>query len=235
MAAWENIKLGDVLEKIIGGGTPSKEVPDYWDGDIPWATVKDMVEGAYQLSDTVDHITELGLQKSSANLIPKNTVIISTRMGLGRCFRNKAEMAINQDLKALFPSDSLLSEYLLWLMVYLGPSIEHMGTGTTVKGIRLENLRDLHVKLPPIKTQNKIASILSAYDDLIENNNKRIKILEEMAQSIYQEWFINFRFPGHEKVRMVESELGMIPEGWEVVKIGNILTNIKNRPKIKKG
>lgn len=76
--------------------------------------------------------------------------------------------------------------------------------------------------LPPLPTQRKIAAILSAYDDLIENNNRRIRILEEMAQLIYREWFVKFRFPGHEKVRMVDSELGPIPEGWEVKRLGDI-------------
>ena len=72
------------------------------------------------------------------------------------------------------------------------------------------------VCVPDFNSQDRIASILSAYDDLIENNTRRIKILEEMAQMIYREWFVNFRFPGHEKVKMVESELGPIPEGWTV-------------------
>lgn len=80
------------------------------------------------------------------------------------------------------------------------------------------------INLPALTTQQKIASILSAYDDLLENNLKRIKVLEEMAQMIYREWFVNFRFPGHEKVKMVESELGMIPEGWEVIEFRNIFT-----------
>jgi len=82
----------------------------------------------------------------------------------------------------------------------------------------------LPVCWPPLPTQRKIAAILSAYDDLIENNTRRIAILEEMAQSLYREWFVYFRFPGHEKKRMVESVLGMIPEGWEVVKLGDALT-----------
>ena len=69
--------------------------------------------------------------------------------------------------------------------------------------------------MPPLPTQRKIASILSAYDDLIENNTRRIAILEEMAQAIYREWFVNFRFPGHENVKLVDSPLGQIPEGWE--------------------
>ena len=72
------------------------------------------------------------------------------------------------------------------------------------------------ISLPPLPTQRRIASILSAYDDLIENNTRRIAILEEMARRLYREWFVDFRFPGHEKVRMRESELGLIPKGWEV-------------------
>ncbi len=75
---------------------------------------------------------------------------------------------------------------------------------------------------PPVHTQRKIAATLSAYDDLIENNTRRIQILEEMAQAIYREWFVNFRFPGHENVKMVESELGLIPEGWEVKALGDV-------------
>jgi len=78
------------------------------------------------------------------------------------------------------------------------------------------------VPLPPLSTQHKIASILSAYDDLIENNLRRIKILEEMAQALYREWFVKFRFPGHEKMRMVDSPLGKIPEGWEVAPLSEM-------------
>ena len=80
--------------------------------------------------------------------------------------------------------------------------------------------RDAFVPVPPIAVQRRIASILSAYDDLIENNARRIAILEEMARRIYEEWFVRFRFPGHEGVRMVESELGLVPEGWRVTALG---------------
>jgi len=78
------------------------------------------------------------------------------------------------------------------------------------------------IDVPPLPTQRRIAAILSAYDDLIENNTRRIKILEEMAQALYREWFVHFRFPGHEKVQMVDSPLGRIPEGWQIEKLGNI-------------
>jgi len=222
--SWINTKLGDVLDQILGGGTPSKAVAEYWDnGNIPWATVKDMAEGKYTLYDTKDHITEAGVKNSATRIIPKGTVIVSTRMGLGRCFINKVDMAINQDLKVLIPKKDLIDpKFLLWLYASKAQTLDNLGTGTTVKGIRLEQLKDIDICLPDMFTQRKIAAILSAYDDLIENNTRRIKILEEMAQLIYREWFVKFRFPGHEKVRMVDSELGPIPEGWEVKRLGEV-------------
>ncbi len=84
-------------------------------------------------------------------------------------------------------------------------------------------LKQVEAFCPPLPTQRKIAAILSAYDDLIENNLRRIKILEEMAQNLYREWFVKFRFPGHEQARFVDSPLGRIPEGWEGKKLGEIL------------
>ncbi len=90
----------------------------------------------------------------------------------------------------------------------------------------LRDLRSFKIELPPLPTQRKITSVLSAYDDLIENNTRRIEILEEMAQRIYREWFVHFRFPRNEKVRMVDSELWLIPEGWKVVKIGERFTTV---------
>jgi len=85
-------------------------------------------------------------------------------------------------------------------------------------------IRSIPVTYPPLPTQRKIAAILSAYDDLIENNTRRIAILEEMAQMLYREWFVRFRFPGHEDVRMVQSDLGPIPEGWEIVKLSSLVS-----------
>ena len=87
--------------------------------------------------------------------------------------------------------------------------------------LNTKSVANLPVPVPPLPTQKRIASILSAYDDLIENNTKRIKILEEMARALYREWFVHFRFPGHESVKLVDSPMGKIPEGWEVVMLGD--------------
>ena len=103
--------------------------------------------------------------------------------------------------------------------------IRNRAIGAAVPGINLGILKALQVVLPPPSEQRRIASILSAYDDLIENNTRRIAILEEMARRIYEEWFVRFRFPGHEGVRMVESELGLVPEGWESTSLGEVAEN----------
>lgn len=97
--------------------------------------------------------------------------------------------------------------------------IHNRAFSSGVPHINLEILRDFEIDLPPLGTQHRIASVLSAYDDLIENNTRRIKILEEMAKMIYEEWFVNFRFPGHENVKMVESALVLMPDGWKIIRV----------------
>jgi type I restriction enzyme S subunit len=97
-------------------------------------------------------------------------------------------------------------------------------TGSVQRVINLADLKNVRVPIPPLPTQRKIAGVLSAYDDLIENNSRRIAILEEMAQAIYREWFVNFRFPGHENVKLIDSPLGKIPDGWKVQNIESTLS-----------
>jgi type I restriction enzyme S subunit len=109
-------------------------------------------------------------------------------------------------------------KYFGYALVSRESYIETLGAGATGQTeLSRQRLAEVEIPVHSLDNQHKIASILSAYDDLIENNLRRIKILEEMAQTIYREWFVKFRFPGHEKVRMVDSPLGKIPEGWSVI------------------
>jgi len=110
---------------------------------------------------------------------------------------------------------------------------EQYDCGASNPTLNRNHIHKLPITFPPLPTQRKIASILSVYDDLIENNTRRIAILEEMARAIYRRWFVNFRFPGHENVNLVDSPLGMIPEGWECVTLGDCLSVLEtgNRPK----
>ncbi len=109
--------------------------------------------------------------------------------------------------------------------------IHNQAFSSGVPHINLEILRSFEIDLPELPAQRRIASILSAYDDLTENNTRRIKILEDMAQMLYREWFVNFRFPGHDKVRMVESDLGLIPEEWEEVKVEEVVQRVPSGKK----
>lgn len=101
--------------------------------------------------------------------------------------------------------------------------INKLDSGSAIPSTSREAFYQIPVRFPPPSTQHKIASIISTYDNLIENNTRRIEILEEMARMIYQEWFVKFRFPGHEKVKMVDSPLGKIPKGWAASKLGEVI------------
>jgi len=107
--------------------------------------------------------------------------------------------------------------------------LAHYNSGAGVPTLNRNHLDNLDICVHELIEQQKIASILSAYDELTENNTHRIRILEEMVQLIYQEWFVNFRFPGYEKVRFINSELGKIPEGWDVRKLEDIAELKKNK------
>jgi type I restriction enzyme, S subunit len=127
---------------------------------------------------------------------------------------------LNQKAVRIIPGPLMNETFLFYLLrdKRFGSYIVGAAQGAANQAaITLESIRAFSFALPPIATQSRIASILCAYDDLIENNTQRIAILEEMARWIYEEWFVRFRFPGHESVRMVKSELGAVPEGWDVV------------------
>ena len=135
---------------------------------------------------------------------------------------------LNQNAVRLDPVPQVDRKFLFYLLrsEHFKSYIINTAQGAASQAaITLESLKAYSFRLPPFPTQRKIASILSAYDDLIENNTRRIAILEEMAQAIYREWFVNFRFPGHENVKLVESTLGMIPEGWKATTVGDLSAN----------
>lgn len=145
----------------------------------------------------------------------------------GRCavWKNQIPgMMIQKAIHRIRPKGFLDHRFLFYNLLNIGQSkkFDQYFTGATIKHLPGEKLALVEVDIPPLPTQRRIASILSAYDDLIENNTRRIAILEEMARRIYEEWFVHFRFPGHEKVRMVESELGLVPEGWNVYPMGSV-------------
>ena len=228
---WKNYTLGDCVN-LLSGGTPSKSETKYWGGTIPWVSCKDMKMD--YLYNSQDHLTDIGAVNGT-RLVPPGSILIVVRgMILAQHFPvaiTKRTVAFNQDLKALECSPEVEPQFLFhWLR---GKSYEILGLADEAahgtKRLQTDRLKNLPLHLPPLSTQKKIAGILSAYDDLIENNTRRIKILEEMAQTLYHEWFVKFRFPGHEHTKMVDSELGLIPERWEVKSFKDVSLNFDSK------
>lgn len=137
----------------VGGGTPSKQHAEYWNGEIPWASVKDL--NCDVLTQTQDHITQLGLENSTSNLIQPGAIIVCMRMGLGKIAVSKIAVAINQDLRALTLSkENVLPNYFIYW--YKTLTIE--GGGMTVKGITILELSRMLFPLPPLKEQQRIVA-----------------------------------------------------------------------------
>jgi len=180
------VNLGSVVT-IKGGGTPARKVPDYWHGEIPWATVKDLK--SHELGNTQEAITVEGLQNSASNLIPAGTVVTATRMALGRAAITEQDLAINQDLKALFCNGAITAKYLLHFLNANKSKIESMGKGATVKGITLDVLLGLKIPLPPLEEQKRIAAILDKADAIRKKRKQAIELTEQFLRSAFLDMF----------------------------------------------
>ncbi|TRO82259.1 restriction endonuclease subunit S [Desulfuromonas acetexigens] len=182
---WEVKRLGEVIEKFVGGGTPRRANPKYWGNEIPWVTVKDFATFSPRLSQEM--ITRVGLQNSASNLIPMGTLITSTRMALGKAVVYEVDVAINQDLKALFPIPELATQYLNFWFQYHGKDIDELGSGSTVKGVSLTDLKKIEFKLPPLPEQTAIAAILSDMDAEIAELEAKLAKARQVKQGMMQE------------------------------------------------
>ena len=155
-----SIPLEQLIVQIVGGGTPSKSNVDYFRGTKPFMTVKDMRERFP--TDTIDHISEEAIDSSATKVVPADTLIIATRMSLGKIVRPTFDTAINQDLKALFFANGIDKTFAEHWWRSRASHIQSLGTGTTVKGIRLEDIHSLQMDLPPSNEQKRIADKLDA-------------------------------------------------------------------------
>jgi type I restriction enzyme, S subunit len=188
------------------------------------------VRNGYVDAENVRYVTEEIYKKWTRRLVPKRGDIILTReapLGDVGKVRTDDKVFLGQRLYHFRPDPKKLdADFLLYSLLGddLQSQIKGFGSGSTVEHMRLEDIPSLEFNVPPLPVQQRIAGILSAYDELIENSQRRIKILESMARSLYREWFVHFRFPDHESHPSVASPLGQIPQGWEVKKLGEIIS-----------
>ena len=159
----------------FSGGTPSKDKSDYWNGSIPWASIKDLSVDSEELSATKDHITAKGLANSSTKLVEANNVIVGMRMGLNKVVINTIPLAINQDLRAFYLDCSLIAPKFF---VKFYRTLKFEGAGTTVKGIRKDELMGMFVPLPPLEEQRRIVSKL---DDIMGNLERMDQAYTELS------------------------------------------------------
>lgn len=211
---------------LIGGGTPKTTVREYWNGDIPWLSVVDFNNDSRWVGDTEKKITKEGVQNSSTRILEKDDIIISARGTVGAMAQLSRPMAFNQSCYGIRAKTGTDQGFLYYLLKSSIPKLIQIVHGAVFDTITKNSFDQIDVSVPNLPTQKKIAEILSAYDAKIENNNNIIKNLELTAQTIFNEWFVNFRFPGYEKVRMVDSEMGRIPIEWNVGKIEDVVERL---------
>ena len=217
------MKLSEIGQ-IVAGGTPKTKIEEYWNGDVPWITPKDLSSHAgMYISRGERNISQVGLDNSSAKLLPKGTVLFTSRAPIGYVAIARNEVTTNQGFKSIIVDDENDNIFIYYLLKNNIDIIENHANGSTFKEISGSVMKSLEFGIPSLREQKAIAHILSTLDDKIEVNNQINKTLENMAQAIFKQWFVDFEFPNEDGEpykssggEMVESELGMIPKGWEV-------------------
>lgn len=202
---WNKIKLGNISE-VIGGGTPSTKNYDFWNGNIPWLTPKDLsgYNNRY-ISRGERNITKLGLQNSSARMLPKGAVLLTSRAPIGYIAIAENDVCTNQGFKSIVLKDGYCSEFFYYLLKNNIDYIVGMGSGSTFAEISGTQVKNLEFTVPPLDVQKKIAGVLGVLDDKIELNNKINNNLEQQAQALFKSWFVDFEPFG-----------GKMPDDWKI-------------------
>ncbi len=223
---WQKIKLGDIAEEIREIYSP-----------VPGEHLKYIgLEHIEQNTLKLGGIGDSSKTKSSKKVFKKGDILFgSLRPYFRKVIKPKFDGVCSTDITVIRSKENCDQVFLFYFIANQSfiDYATNISYGAKMPRSPWDILSKSQWVFPKIDVQQKISSILSAYDDLIENNTRRIQILEEMAQRIYREWFVDFRFPGFEKVKFVDSELGKIPEGWEVLQLGEVLESIESgsRPK----
>jgi len=186
MTSAHTVLLGDVC-KFVGGGTPSRAHPEYFQGDIPWATVKDFK--TFLISDTAEHISEVAIADSATNIVDPGTVLLVTRVGLGKVAIAGCRLTINQDIKAITPTDDMLPEFLFWFLLSRANNIKRMGAGATVKGVTLNDIKSICIPVPSITEQRFIVDILSRAESIVRLRREAKKKAAELIPALFLDMF----------------------------------------------
>lgn len=217
-SGWHTFQLDEICD-IVGGGTPDRSNQEYWGGDIPWVSPSEItaLSGRY-ISTTKERITDLGLAKSSAKLNPVGTVLMTSRASIGLAAINTVPVATNQGFQSFRCKEKIYNEYLYQLILWSRRDLERLAAGSTFLEISSTNVKSMQVVIPPIKEQQKIASTLTAVDEVIESTTAQINKLKDLKTGMMQELLT--KGIGHTEFK--DSPVGRIPTAWDVVRVGEV-------------
>jgi type I restriction enzyme, S subunit len=215
---WKTYKLSEIAQ-IIGGGTPSTTIEEYWNGEIGWLTPRDLTGYTNKfISNGERNITEIGLKNSSARLMPIGAVLMTSRAPIGYIAIASKELCTNQGFKSFVVDEKKINkEFLYYSLKDNIDKIKSLGTGSTFAEVSGSILKDFEISIPNLPTQTQIVQILSSLDDKIELNLQMNQTLETMAQALFKEWFVNFNFPNFDGE--LENDL---PKGWKKCQVKDI-------------
>lgn len=214
---WSRQCLGDLFE-FKGGGTPNKKNPDYWGGDIPWASVKD-IKSQY-LTNTIDSITEKGLSESASNLALPGNLVLLTRILPGKVAIVKNMVAVNQDCKIVMPADYVNIDWAYYLFRATEREFINRASGTTVLGIRLNDVNDIPVALPPLEEQHRIVAKIETLFSELDKGIEALKTAREQLK-VYRQAVLKHAFEG--KLTAHWREENRVGE-WKTAKLGEQLS-----------
>ena len=217
---WKEVRLGDVCTRVCSGGTPKSTNLSYYGGEIPWLNTKEI--DFNRIYSTEKTITDSGLNNSSAKWIAPNTVTVAMYGATaGKSCIVKVPMTTNQACCNLTINDEVADyEFVYYTLKNDYTTLASLANGGAQQNLNAQIIKDYVLKMPSLADQRRIASILSSLDRKIELNNKINADLEEMAQAIFKNWFVDFE--PFKDGKFVDSELGMIPEGWKVGRLDEI-------------
>lgn len=231
---WKEVNFSE-LGRIVTGKTPKTKIDRFWNGTIPFITPKDIQVNKY-VHSTERYITEDGLATVSSQLLPKKSICVSCIGNIGYVGFTNNESISNQQINSIIPNEEYDSDYVYYLMKNSWPIFKSLeNQSTTVSILNKSHFSALKVRVTKNNVKQKaIANILSSLDDKIEINNKINKKLEEIAQALYKQWFVDFEFPNEDGEpykssggEMIERDQGLIPKDWDILKLSDAIDFIR--------